>query len=158
MNKTRAAVPDIVAGLVLIVLAWYVMAASSGFRGEGGLLPTILAYLIGSGGLVLIALSAARLLWAAGAGPAAGAGKGGRPPTAALLFPAAVLGATVAYAYLIPRLGFYLASALYIPGILALLGIRRPLVHVATLLFFLALLYLVFERAFMIPLPRARWL
>jgi putative tricarboxylic transport membrane protein len=69
-----------------------------------------------------------------------------------------LLGLSIVYVWAIPRLGFYLASILYMPVLLFLLGMRRPWVHLLTVGGFLLFVFLVFERSFLIPLPRGAWL
>ncbi|MCR5084261.1 MAG: tripartite tricarboxylate transporter TctB family protein [Succinivibrionaceae bacterium] len=61
----------------------------------------------------------------------------------------------VLYAALMGFIGFYLATCLFIPAMMYLIGSRRPGVMAATTLIFLAVVYLLFTKLLhlMLPLP-----
>ncbi len=161
MQVGRAQIGDAVAGVVLVLIAWYVLTTASGFRGDGWLTPTVLAYLVGLGGVVLIVQAAIRTLRARVPAEVQAEADADEPTSltvAAMLLPLALVVATVIYVLLIPRLGFHLASLLFIPAVLAFLGMRRWWVYPITALGFVGFVHLVFERTFTIPLPRAAWL
>lgn len=64
-----------------------------------------------------------------------------------------VLG-SVAYVASVSTLGFFTASAVYMPAIAFLLGLRRHVLNLAVTAVFLTLTYLVFVVLFSRPLPR----
>ncbi len=159
MQLGRAQVGDAVAGVVLVLIAWYVVDTAGGFRGDGWLTPIALAYLVGLGGVVLIVQAAIKTLRASDpVEPDPGAVEPASLTVAAMVLPLALVVATVVYVLLIPRLGFHLASLVFIPAVLAFLGMRRWWVYPVTALGFVGFVHLVFERTFTIPLPRAAWL
>jgi Tripartite tricarboxylate transporter TctB family len=158
MTARRAQQGDLAAGVALLVLGACVVYASYDFREDGWLLPTVLSCLIGVGALVLVVRSVSGL-------HEEGPGDGGQatPQVSALSLdrlrlPAILLLLTIAYAFAIPRVGFYVSSAVYMPVVLGLLGLRRWWIYLVTIVGFLAFIHLVFERTFFIPLPHATWL
>ncbi|HXF82571.1 MAG TPA: tripartite tricarboxylate transporter TctB family protein [bacterium] len=66
---------------------------------------------------------------------------------------AAVLGLLVAYALLMPRVGFLLATPILLGGVIYALGLRAWLTLVGTALGITAVLYIVFARALHVLLP-----
>lgn len=61
------------------------------------------------------------------------------------------------YTWLIPRAGFYIATLLFLPAYMRLLGERRWWVIVAVTVFLFALVNLVFTVLFYAGLPTGRW-
>jgi hypothetical protein len=138
--------------LVWLGLAALAFALTFEFSGEPG------TYAWGAaswprGVILLLALFA--LLHYAGLAPAADGpeqprdGALGRR-TGALLLP-------LAYAYLIPRAGFYATTPLFVALYLLLLGERRPVVLVSVPLLVFALVSLVFVMLFYTALPTGTW-
>jgi len=138
--------------LVWLGLAALAFALTFEFSGEPG------TYAWGAaswprGVILLLALFA--LLHYATRAPAADASKTPRESalgrrTGALLLP-------LAYAYLIPRAGFYATTPLFVALYLLLLGERRPLVVVGVALLVFALVSLVFVMLFYTALPTGSW-
>ncbi|MEQ9125268.1 MAG: tripartite tricarboxylate transporter TctB family protein [Alphaproteobacteria bacterium] len=63
------------------------------------------------------------------------------------------LGLILGYVYTTSLLGYFTASAIFVPAFALLLGLRRPVVIVASTLGFLLVTHLVFVEAFERPLP-----
>jgi hypothetical protein len=143
---------DGVAGVVLVVFAVYVVGESAGFRGNSGFLPTMLGWTIGLGGLVLVVQSGITVMRSP---PRPGRRSWGAGGIEKYLLPSLLFLLTVVYVLLIPRLGYYISSALYMPIILFLLGSTGWVVHVTTIGSFLLVLYVIFERMLSVSFPPA---
>lgn len=63
------------------------------------------------------------------------------------------LGLILGYVYATSLLGYFTASAMFVPAFALLLGLKRPVVIAASTLGFLVVTHLVFVEAFDRPLP-----
>jgi putative tricarboxylic transport membrane protein len=68
-----------------------------------------------------------------------------------------VLTLLVAYSASLSLIGFYPASALFLPLTMALLGAKKPLPVVLTTAGVLLFVYLVFVKLLEVPLPQGTW-
>lgn len=140
----RAVVLDRVLAALLIVITGLFWAESAKIAAaEAQMFPRI----------ILIAMGALALMLAARSWRLDPALRADAIITAPLQFVFFVLG-SVAYVASVGYLGFFTASAVYMPAIAFLLGLRKHLLNLAVTAVFLALTYLVFVVLFSRPLPR----
>ncbi len=83
--------------------------------------------------------------------------KSGVQPFASAL-PFTLMGVSVAFTLLLPRLGFMSSSFLWMTGVLLLFKPRRPLVFVMVVVALITLTYIVFRLYLPVPLPTAVFL
>lgn len=100
-----------------------------------------------------LALAALGLLWRSARGRSDPAPL---PPARLGLFLWAV-GLTAAYALLLPRAGYLIATPVYLGAVIWLLGFRHPAGLAATAIGVTAALYLVFARALHVLVPMGPW-
>jgi len=145
-RNIAAAVGLIVFGLVYGTLSWWLPERSLPNTPGPSFFPLVVT-------AVLLALSAALLLQGLAlpreaAAPAAAARK--TDTHAALL----ALGALLAYAVLLPTLGFVLATVPFFAVLMVLYGERRPLAVLVGAIVVTAALYGIFRHGFGVFLPR----
>ena len=141
---------SLIEGLLFLVLSlallWHALMSHRGLAMGWELSPYLFPLLIA---LLLLGLSLA--LIRAGFQPDAD-----KPAKKPKWQPVAVTaGAALLYALLMPRLGFVLATACFLLGMLLYLGERRPLVLALLPLGFSAAVYLVFGRLLHVMLPHS---
>ena len=61
------------------------------------------------------------------------------------------------YLLMVPRLGYLLATLIYMPALMWALGYRKPLPLALLTLFWLVMAELLFRQVLLVPLPRAVW-
>ena len=136
---------DIALGGLFAALGLFAAIRAAGYSGASGTYPMVL-------GAVMAALGALV------AGKAALRGRTApRPLTADTGRVLIVVGAGAAYLALVPRLGFYTASALAVLALPPALGFRRPVYTALAAAVFTAAIWLVFSVALDKPLPAEFW-
>lgn len=70
---------------------------------------------------------------------------------------AATFGVPLAYLFLMPRMGFYVITPLFLIGYMILLGERRFRVLLGTTLLIYGLTILIFTALLFVPLPVGNW-
>lgn len=148
--RLSAPVLDIVIGAILVAMAvwlWIQVGAidsrSTGLMGPTSF-PHAIAVLLGGSALILM-LRAARAL-----------GPGRRASFVTVRRPSAVVCAiamSVIYPLLVGALGYYIATALWLPPLLWIAGYRRPLGVLACSAGFLVFTWVVFQHVLGTPMP-----
>ncbi|MDR7522702.1 MAG: tripartite tricarboxylate transporter TctB family protein [Armatimonadota bacterium] len=133
-------------GLLVVAILYYqqTFAITVGFASDRlgpAFFPRLLALALGS---CAVALSWRSIRGRSDPGPL--------PPVQARLF-LATLGLTVAYALLLPSLGYLLATPLYVVAVVGVLGYRHPGGLAAAAVGITGVLYLVFVRALKVLVP-----
>ena len=140
---------DRVLGAISVLLAIVIVLVSNRYRvafitdpvGPRGL-PILVAVVFALGGALLMIRPGDAQRW---------------PSRGMLRKGAAVIGVFLLYAFLLPRLGFFLATSMTVGVLAALFGgpVRKSLIAAAA---YAALLWLLFAVALGLPLPIGSWL
>lgn len=136
---------DILLGLIFAALGSFAAVQAAAYSGASGVYPMAL-------GVVMAAMGAA----VAFKGLLRGAGER-RPLTAHAGRVLLTAGLAAGYIALVPRLGFFTASALVVLALPLALGFRRPLYLLLVTAIFLAIVWGVFTVALEKPLPDEFW-
>ena len=136
------ATTDLASGLFFLSLGVGAIFLARSFGPGAAMFPTIVA--------ALMVMFASVLILRALTGR-------GRVPSAPVITEgkrfAIMLGATLVYIVLLPEVGFFTSSALFVPITAAALGFRRPVYLAVTTLIFIVLLYALFVVLLKRPLP-----
>ena len=154
-------------GIWLEYAAWLAIAAffygySFGFADERG------TYRWGASSwprtvvLILLLVATVQLLLryrqvSLGGGASAPVGEGGRLDARQVASAAGMMAIPLAYVALLPYVGFYAATPVFLIGYLAYLGERRMGRLIGVPLFIYALINLVFTKIFFVALPVGNW-
>ncbi len=151
---------DGIAGLILLGLSLALLAASFNLPSlplvpvGPGFYPRIVLSVLAAASIVLVLQDVARARAAAPAGPA------GTTRRVRMLV-ARVFAIVGAYVFLMPLLGFRVATVLFVGGLQAALerprGMRQWALLAAVAVATSAATYLVFERYLLVLLPRGHW-
>ena len=133
---------DVALGLVFAALGLFVAFQALQYRGATGVYPLALS-------LAIAALGAGIALRAAVRGSDAN-----RPIVVDRRHLAVALVGGALYLLLVPRVGFYTASALLVAAMPVAFGFRRPVYLAAVTAVFIALVWAVFSLVLEKPLPR----
>ncbi len=135
-------VKETVTAFVLLAVAVYAWVEAGSFAEEARVFPRMIAGAMAVLSLVMLARSFF-------------AGDEDRATRFFKSFPTFLLCLALIFGYIYSTglLGYFTASAIFIPAFALLLGLRRPVVVVASTVCFIVVVHLVFVEAFDRPLP-----
>jgi hypothetical protein len=135
-------IKESLAAAALLALALFAWTDAASFAAEARVFPRLVASAMGVLALAMLARSFFT-----------SAEERKRPFFKSLRYFLVCLALIGGYVYSTSLLGYFTASAIFVPAFALLLGLRRPVVIVASTVGFVVLANLVFVQAFQRPLP-----
>lgn len=154
--KRKQAIIDMVMAVGFVALSAYVFTTAMAFGRGADVFPKFIAGAITVLAVILF-LDAVRLYRAAGLEPAADSVPAETEKQAAPVWdrirPYVVFGAIAAYVGLMPIVGFFVTSALFMVGVMMILGVRSLRLYLYTVVGLIVGIYALFVMQLNVPVP-----